>query len=250
MTAPEPLVPAGLRAHLALIRHGETNWVAEDRFQCWLDPPLSELGRRQAELLAERIGHRDRHALLPVPSGTPVTVWHSPLSRARETAEAIGSRLPGVPLVPTTAFREIGQGEWEGMLNSEVARRDGELLAAWRRDPTVAHAPGGESLLDAAARVRRGLVELFGVLASSGREEPWAVLVGHGGTLRLALLSMLEVPYRRYWSFPFGLCAVTVVELAQGRATLRAHNLVDHLAPLLADRLAAAEAHGEKEGAL
>ncbi len=250
MTGPAPLVPPRLRAHLALVRHGETAWVAEDRFQGWQDPPLSELGRRQAELVAERFGHRDRHTLLPLPAAPPATVHHSPLSRARETAEAIGSRLPGVPLAASRAFLEIGQGEWEGKLNADVARTDGERLATWRRDPTLAHAPGGESLLDAAARVRTGLLELLGALSRSGRDEPWAIVVGHAGTLRLALLNMLEVPYQRYWSFAFALCAITVVELAAGRATLRVHNLTDHLAPLARDRAAAAEARGEKEGAL
>jgi broad specificity phosphatase PhoE len=250
VTEPAPLVPPRLRAHLALVRHGETAWVAEDRFQGWQDPPLSELGRRQADLVAERLGRRDREALLPLPPAPPATVRHSPLSRARQTAVAIGSRLPGVPLVPSPALLEIGQGEWEGRLNAEVARTDGERLATWRRDPTLAHAPGGESLVDAAARVRTGLVELFAALSESGPGEPWAIVVGHSGTLRLALLSMLQVPYQRYWSFAFALCAITIVELADGRATLRAHNLADHLAPLVGDRAAAAEARGEKEGAL
>lgn len=231
------------------MRHGETTWVAEDRFQGWQDPPLSELGRRQATLVAERLAG-DRDAISPIPSGRPIGIWTSPLSRAAETADAIAQRLGGVPLERSSALREIGQGEWEGRLNSEVARTDGERLAAWRRDPTLAQGPGGEPLLDAANRVRSAIDEIAGALAATRATDSWAILVGHGGTLRLALLTLLEIPYRRFWSFAFAPCGISVVQLASGRASLVAHNLTDHLAPLALEPVAAAEARTEHEGAL
>ena len=80
--------------------------------------------------------------------------------------------------------------------------------------------------------------------------EPWAVLVAHDGIFRLALLTLLGLPYERFWSFPFNLCAITALALNQGVATLRAHNLSEHLAPLAAEERAAAEARGDRRGAL
>ena len=239
-----------MAAYLALVRHGETTWVAEDRFQGRQDPPLSERGQRQAALVAEQLAGVDRRLAIPLPSGPPAAIWHSPLQRAAATAEAIAARLRDVPLVPSDALLEIAAGEWEGRLNADVAARDGERLAAWRSDPTRASAPGGEPLLDVAARVRAGLRDVLKDLARADGGEPWAVVVAHDGVLRLVLLSLLGVPYERFWSFPFALCAITVVEVRDGGTALRAHNLADHLAPLVADRTAAEEARGDRTGAL
>ena len=67
---------------------------------------------------------------------------------------------------------------------------------------------------------------------------------------RLALLSLLDVGYEHFWSVPFNLCAITVVDIHDGIATLRAHNLSEHLAPLADEARAAQEARGERRGAL
>jgi broad specificity phosphatase PhoE len=57
--------------------------------------------------------------------------------------------------------------------------------------------------------------------------------VAHDGILRLMLMRLLGVSADRYWAFPFGLCCVTVVELRGGIARLRAHNLAEHLGPVI-----------------
>ncbi len=276
VSSASPLVPAALAASLVLVRHGESVWVAEGRFQGRRDPPLSELGRRQAELVARRLADPAAGAALPIPAGTPVGVWHSPLSRAAETARLIAAALPGTAARPCDDLTEIAQGEWEGLLHSEVSARWVSELAAWRRSPTTDHAPGGEPLLAAAERVRRALAELSGALAperAPARRAPgpppppgrmpgypappddatparWAVLVAHDGIFRLVLMTLLGVPYERFWSFPFNLCAISVVSLSEGVAVLRAHNLSDHLAPLAAAERAAEEARGDRRGAL
>jgi phosphoserine phosphatase len=249
------LIPLGLRARLALVRHAESTWVAEGRFQGRLDPPLSDRGRRQAGLLADRFGAADRNVHLPLPPTDPVGIWHSPLARARATAEAVAARLPQARLVPTDALIEIGQGDWEGRLHADVSHEDAERLEAWHRSPTVTNAPNGEPLLRAADRVRDGLAAVTGSLVEAAREperdaEPWAIVLAHDGILRLALLSLVELPFEAFWSFPFALAGISVIELAEGRAVLRAHDLVDHLVPLAADPEALAEAHGDRGGAL
>jgi broad specificity phosphatase PhoE len=224
--------------------------VKEDRFQGWLDPPLSPLGERQAALVAARLSGRGRSAFLPLPGDAPVGIWHSRLARAARTAALIGELQSGVPLLRSEALLEIGQGAWEGRLNEEVARDDGPRLAGWRRDALAVHAPGGEPLLVAAERVRSGLPEIIEALERSPKSEPWAILVGHGGSLRLTLLTLLGLPYEHYWAFDFAVCSVSVLSISAGRATLTAHNLTDHLEPLLADPTAAAEARSDRTGAL
>jgi probable phosphoglycerate mutase len=258
-----------LSATLVLVRHGESTYVAEGRFQGRHDPPLSTLGERQAALVGARLASRDEGTPVPVPAGVPRAIWHSPLRRAAATAEAIARAQPAdVRLCPTPDLTELAQGDWEGQLMADVKARWPQELAAWRSNPVVAHAPGGESLSDAAHRVERALATILAsfdvVAAASDRDpvpgyrsvlsgeadDPWAVIVAHDGIFRLALLTLLGVPLARFWSVPFNLCAITVVSLHRGVATLRAHNLSEHLAPLAAEARAAEEARGERRGAL
>jgi len=204
-----------------------------------------------------------------LPPGPPLGIWHSPLRRATQTADAIAlAQHDAVPMHPTPEFTEIAQGEWEGQLLPDVKARWGRELEAWRRHPMQSYAPGGESLIEAAARIRAGLGNIVRAIggealpmlerdpvpgyqsAASAAQTPWAVLVAHDGVFRLALLSLLDVPYERFWSVPFNLCAVTVVDVNDDVATLRAHNLSEHLAPLAEEARAAQEARGERGGAL
>ena len=281
--AARPALPTTLSATIVLVRHGESTFVAEGRFQGRLDPPLSPLGERQASLVAARLADRDRGTPLPIPPAGPLAIWHSPLSRAADTARAIAAAQPApTELHASEALTEIAQGEWEGQMADQVRARWPAELERWRHSPTEHNAPGGERVLDAAARVRAGLGEIIHALASAsapmtqagdeaaaraarqsdpvpgypsalpdGRQpDRWAVLVAHDGIFRLCLLSLLGVPYERFWSFPFNLCGITVVALAQGVAALRAHNLSDHLAVLADEERAAAEARGDRRGAL
>jgi len=249
-------IPADLSAMLVLLRHGESTYIVEERFQGRADPPLSPTGRHQAALTGARLADPSAPPSLPIPVGPAVEIAHSPLERARATAaavaEAIDERLdPVPPLRPEPDLTEISQGEWEGLTRAEVEARDLEVLLAWRRDATTAEAPGGERVVDAAVRARAGVERAIAHLRDatepdpdalrrslvegylgSGGPRPWSLLVAHDGILKLVLLALLDLPLDRFWSFPFALCGITVVELRAGRALLRAHNRVDHLAPV------------------
>ncbi len=167
----EPLIPDGLDATLVLVRHGESEFIVQGRFQGRADSPLSARGRSQAALVAARLATPAATPALPIPGGPPLEVAHSPLGRATETATAIALAQPTpVALRPDPAFLEIGQGEWEGLHRDEVTSRFGAELQAWRRRPTEVWAPGGESIPDAADRVREGLRSLLGAAwARAGR---------------------------------------------------------------------------------
>jgi broad specificity phosphatase PhoE len=247
--------PAG-DVTLVLVRHGETDAIRDRRFQGRADTPLSARGRRQAALVADRLAGRTLRPPLPLPVSPPRRIVHSPLSRAADTAAAIAAafRTAGadVPLVTEVALAEIGQGAWEGMRLEEIEAEHGAALAAWRRAPWVAHAPGGEALAQADARVRAwlgpALASLAGATESprggSGRPQvlgyedetpdvPWAVLVAHVGVFKVLLLALLDLPLTAFWRFPFAPAAITIVEIRDGTARLRLHNAAEHLAPLL-----------------
>jgi len=238
-----------------LVRHGETTWITEGRFQGRSDPPLSPLGELQASRVTQRLVAPSASPALPLPATAPLGVWHSPLQRAAVVARGIAAGHD-VPLAGMDDLLEIDQGAWEGRTNAEVEARYGTELAAWRRDPLHHHAPGGESLDVAGIRAARAAETLLGALrravdaaeptggtirpstshvigyaspGTDGEPWPWLVTVAHDGLLRLLMLDLLRLPRDAFWSFPFTLCGVTIVEIRAGIARLRAHNLADHL---------------------
>jgi probable phosphoglycerate mutase len=262
---PPPLAVAGdLAASLVLLRHGQSVWLAEGRFQGRADTPLSALGRRQAALAGARLAAPDAPPRLPVPAGEPVGIVHSPLARTRETAEAVAAAFaaagrPVPPLRPEPGIAEIGQGAWEGLLQREVEERYPAEIAGWRRDPVGVHAPGGESLAEVDARVRAALAGVLAVVAAAGRggtagtpsyydphAGPWAILVGHDGAFKVALLALLGLPLDRFWTFTQATTGIAVLDIRNGRTILRAWNRTEHLAPL---ELEAAEATRAEEEA-
>ncbi len=236
--------------------------------------PLSPIGERQAALAAARLARPHASPALPVPLGAPLEIVASPLKRAALTAETVARAASApeafgrpVALRADAGFAEVGQGEWEGRLATEIAERWGDVLATWRRDPLSAHAPGGESLPEVQARVRESLIALIGGLAGVARpatpdgsavpgydgpaaEQPWSILVAHDGVFKVTLLTLFGLPLSGFWTFPFALCGISVVELRAGRVSLRAHNLTEHLAPLLEERAQAVSEARERSGAL
>ncbi|HJW22194.1 MAG TPA: histidine phosphatase family protein [Candidatus Limnocylindrales bacterium] len=290
---PGSMLPRDLDATLVLLRHGESEWITEGRFQGQGDSPLSALGRRQAELAAERLAQPHRPPALPIPSGPPIAIHHSPLMRTTETATRVAAAMAGgssygraPTLVPDAGFLEIGQGEWEGVPGATIAERWGSVLEGWRRDPLTAWAPGGESLPAVDARVRASLRALLANLGAAGEvgvdaaggtdaaggahaaavagrrrshvlgyaehptDEPWVVIVGHDGVFKITLLALLDLPLARFWSFPFALAGISVVEVRGGRPRLRLHNAADHLGPLEDEAAIEREDARRRSGAL
>jgi phosphoserine phosphatase len=263
--APPPLaVPAALAATLVLLRHGQSVWLAEGRFQGQGDTPLSPLGLRQAALAGARLAAPDAPPRLPVPAGEPVAAVHSPLARTRETAEAVAAAFaaagrPAPPLRAEPGIAEIAQGAWEGLLQREVEERYPAEIEGWRRDPVAVHAPGGESLAEVDVRVRAALGRVLdGVAAAAGtgttgtpsyydpHAGPWSILVGHDGVFKVALLALLGLPLDRFWTFTQATTGIAVLDIRNGRTILRAWNRTEHLAAL---ELEAAEATRAEEDA-
>jgi probable phosphoglycerate mutase len=259
------MIPSGLEASIALLRHGESVFITEGRFQGRADSPLSPLGERQAQLAGRRLAAPHRSPALPLPARPPLEIVLSPLSRASQTAAVVARAIAEAagsnpPLRPDADLMETAQGAWEGMRREEVEAGWPEVLEAWRATPTEAQAPGGERLVDAQRRAAAVLERTLGTLAATGGRAPagspprtrtatagypgplspetrWSILVGHDGIFKVLLLTLLDLPLERFWSFPFSLCAITVVEIRDGRPVLRLHNSTEHLAPLLEERV-------------
>lgn len=166
---------------LLLVRHGATTLSAEDRFAGSTDVPLSDEGRRQAGLLAERLRDDDIAA-----------VYSSPMRRTIETAAILAEPHALAP-VTRPGLREIDHGHWEGLTRQEVETRFGDEYARWEADPYTVAPEGGECGLDVMARalpVVRAIVE-----AHVGQN---VVIVSHKATIRLVISSLLGFDARGY----------------------------------------------------
>jgi len=126
---------------LWLVRHGQTDWNLEGRYQGQADPPLNTNGWAQARALAARL------------SGTGFeAVYTSDLQRAYAMATIIGDRLR-LTVTPDKRLREINQGAWEGMLLGDIMFLYPRDWSVHLHNPLHARPPGGESVAEVAARV-------------------------------------------------------------------------------------------------
>jgi len=150
------------------IRHGQTAWNADSRIQGHTDIALDDIGRWQAERLADALGDETLDFL-----------YSSDLARARQTAAPLAARK-GLELRVDGGLRERGFGEFEGLSFAQIEQCWPKQAAAWRhRDPDFG-ARGGEVLRDFRDRV----VATIDRLAMAHRGQSIA-LVTHGGVLDL-----------------------------------------------------------------
>ena len=208
-------------ARYHLIRHGESLWNGERRIQGNQDPPLSPRGRRQADRL---VAHLDSHGLRRV-----AAVFTSPLRRATETAERIGTAI-GLPALPEPDLREMSLGKWEGMTVTEIRALFPGTYERWLADPLAHPAPGGENLEAFARRVTGAFDRMREAHPGSD-----LVLVSHGGAIKALLCHVLELPVRWLFRIKQDNTAVNIVDVDDVTRRVVLVNDTCHLAEAGAD---------------
>ena len=159
-------------ASVYLAWHGQTAYNLERRFQGHLPVPLDDTGKAQAQDLAERATGGA--------AGRPfAALWCSPLLRARQTADIVGTRLGLVPR-EEPRLMETDAGDWTDRLFSDVQADDPDGFAGFIEGRPDFAFPGGESF------ARQG-VRVAAALADVERGELPAIVVCHGVVIRIAL---------------------------------------------------------------
>ncbi len=166
-----------------MIRHGETPWNVEGRYQGQLDPPLTENGRQQAQATAEHLASLDFEA-----------VYSSDLARASQTAEALTHKT-GLPIQFDPRLREIHQGEWQGVLIDDIRAGWPDEIHGWEHDPWQHYPPGGERLQELQAR-------LFAAIDDIAARHPQGKVAVFSHKLPIALLKIRYQghPPEQIWS--------------------------------------------------
>ena len=172
-------------SELWLIRHGQTDWNLEGRYQGQSDIPLNPTGLAQAEAFAASLDGQHFSAL-----------YSSDLRRAFQTAEAI-ARHTGLAVIPEPRLREIHQGQWHGRTLDEVRAIYNESAQAqrWQIDPEAARAPGGESVLEVSQRMAAAANAI--ARAHPGQR---VLVVSHGLALATLVCQSSGIPLSEVYS--------------------------------------------------
>ena len=223
---PDELPSRGRGPRLVLVRHGETDWNRQGRFQGQIDIPLNANGWAQAEAAGR--------FLAPVCFQRAYT---SSMARPRQTAEAILASHPGVPLTSISGLVEIGHGLWEGQLESEIAAGWPQLLADWKSQPETVQMPEGETITAVWERSLACWQKIVRGLA----DDETALVVAHDAVNKTILCALLGLTPADIWAIKQGNGGVTVIDYPngwQGNPVVAALNHTNHLGGVL-DRTAA-----------
>jgi 2,3-bisphosphoglycerate-dependent phosphoglycerate mutase len=165
---------------LCLLRHGQSQWNLENRFTGWVDVALTDAGREEARVAAERLASR----------GIRFDVaYTSVLSRATETLD-IALRVLGqedLPIHNDQALNERMYGDLQGLNKAETAAKFGEeQVHVWRRSYDVPP-PNGESLKDTQ---ERALPYFRSRIEPDLRAGKNVLVVAHGNSLRAIIMEL------------------------------------------------------------
>ncbi|WP_375472474.1 histidine phosphatase family protein [uncultured Nostoc sp.] len=214
---------------LLLVRHGETDWNRQTRFQGQIDVPLNDNGRQQSQKASKFL---QEVAIDNACSST--------MLRPKETAEIILKQHPNVKLELQDGLREISHGLWEGKLETEIEQEFPGELQRWRMIPTQVQMPEGENLQQV---WERSVAAWQSILqAASNNQFKTVLVVAHDATNKTLLCHILGLSLENFWSFRQGNGAVSVVDYTagiDGLPVLQAMNITTHLGGGVLDKTAA-----------
>jgi probable phosphoglycerate mutase len=191
---------------LCFVRHGETDWNLQGRYQGRADPPLCGTGILTARGIAERLA-----------ADAQLLIVSSPLQRATATAGLIANALGAPAALIDARLGEIDFGAWQSLTQAQVKLRWPGVLRRWKQDPATFRFPDGESLAEARAR-----------LCDFLHHPPWpaehagtVVAVSHAGMIRLAGLIAEQRPLAQFRQIEVPSGAIEAFEWTAGGALHR-----------------------------
>jgi len=201
---------------LYLVRHAQTDWNANGRFQGQTDVPLNDDGLKdclEARKAAQKL--------------SLTAAYTSPLLRARQSADALIEGR-GLELQERPALMELHLGELEGMYATEARERYAHVLTQWKEAPTSVHMPGGESLVEVQARVSNCIEDI--VTQNPGGS---VLVVAHGFALLSFVCHVLHLPLDNFRQLHLDHLGLTQIDCIAERMVLRRFNapLVDGAMP-------------------
>ena len=215
---------------LLLIRHGETQWNRESRFQGIRDIPLNENGKQQGQKAADFLKN------VNLDFGVS-----SPMLRPKETAKIILQSHSGIGLDLRPQLTEICHGLWEGKLETEIENEFPGLLKQWKEAPETVQMPEGENLQQVWNRAVSCWQEIVKDYSNASQSKT-GIVVAHDAINKVILCYLLGLEPANFWNIKQGNGAVSVIDYPQGlegQPVLQAINLTTHLGAGVLDKTAA-----------
>ncbi len=188
------------KKRIILVRHGETDWNKQGRFQGQIDIPLNQNGKAQAQA-----------ASLFLKDISIQKAFSSSLSRPIETAQIILKEHPGIKISLKDNLKEIGHGQWEGKLESEINSDWPDLLKTWKIFPDKVQMPDGETIKDVSTRSINGWIEICKDL----KNDETALVVAHDAVNKTILCHLLGLTTSEIWMIKQGNGGITVIDLSE-----------------------------------
>ncbi len=215
-------------ARIILVRHGETDWNLQGRFQGQIDIPLNKSGKEQAKAAGLFL----REIALD-------KAFSSSMTRPRQTAEAIIENQSGIKIELQSELIEIGHGLWEGKLESEIQKEWPELLETWKNHPEKVQMPEGETVQEVWTRSVKCWEEISSALSS----KETALVVAHDAVNKTILCHLLGMSPADIWTIKQGNGCVTIVDIckeANQPDVVTCLNLTSHLGGVIDNTAAGA----------
>ena len=202
-----------------LIRHGQTRWNVEGRYQGDHDIELNSTGIRQAKLAARYLSRVNFS-----------NIYSSPLKRTMETARIINGRR-ALEVKVKQGLREISFGKWEGMKFNQINTTYHSDYQKWLKDPYNNRPTGGESFKELTDRTTVVIDEILG----ENQDGSSIAVVAHGGVILSLLVHWLQIPLDRWKSIIQRQGAINIAVIDKGFPYISAINYTGHLKPVYDD---------------
>jgi alpha-ribazole phosphatase len=197
---------------LILIRHGETPYNRDRRYQGHRDTLLTRKGKRQTKEITIRLKNEPLDA-----------IYSSDLKRTRYTAKVV-NRYHFLKINILPELREIDFGDWEGKTHDEIQREWKGLLAKWEKGPSKIKIPRGESIKDLAERVRSTIEKIIG-----NHPDQRIAIVTHGGPIRIILMDALGLGLDDWWKTITSNGGISIIEYQSNKGKVLLQNDTSHL---------------------
>tara|TARA_Y100001968_G_scaffold310906_1_gene332302 strand:- start:5746 stop:7077 length:1332 start_codon:yes stop_codon:yes gene_type:complete len=213
-------------SRLILVRHGETNWNKEGRFQGQIDIPLNQTGKKQASAAGLFLQN------FPINKA-----FSSIMSRPRETTEIILQHHHNLKIDLQESLKEIGHGEWEGKLETEIKLDWPQLLTNWKKSPETVEMPSGESI----NQVWERSINCWIKISKSLMQGETALVVAHDAVNKTILCHLLGLQPQDIWMVKQGNGGINIIDIPEEPnqpSIVTCLNITSHLGGLL-DKTAA-----------
>ena len=198
---------------LIIVRHGETEWNKEGKLQGIVDIPISKVGIHQAMMIADRL------------KGAKIdAIYTSKLKRAIKTARIISNHHSHIKIIQAKELNEMSWGKWEGMTMASVKKNYAKLYEKREKDKFRFKTPKGESPYLHQRRISRFIKKL-----SKKEKNKSVLIVGHGGTNRAIISSLLNWSIKKTMKIRMHNASLTVINIKNGKARMSLFDSKHHL---------------------